>query len=93
MFTYNGYSMNAADVGNFHYGVTGKFLCAGMGMSDLVLETAAGWAEIKKNERDGKYELAAEGRKQLIRLKRPYGDSSNDNKWIRNGMMYSSSIK
>jgi RHS repeat-associated protein len=93
MFNYDGYSMNAADVGNFHYGVTGKFLYFGVGMPDIVLEAAGGWAEIQKNEREGNSSAAQKGREQFNSLTRPYGDRVRDNYWIRMGMNKSSSIK
>ncbi|MDR0232704.1 MAG: DUF6443 domain-containing protein [Dysgonamonadaceae bacterium] len=92
-FIFEGYSMTAADFGNFHYGYTGKFTYQGVGMPDIVLETGAGAAEIGKNVSEGNYLEATKGYIQLRTLTRPYGDSPIDNDWIREGMRYAEKKK
>jgi hypothetical protein len=93
MFTFGDYSMTAADVGNFHYGYTGIYTYKGSGMSDLLLETGAGAAEIAKNMGEGKYSEATKGYLQLETFTRPYGDRPIDNYWIRMGIGYANKNK
>jgi RHS repeat-associated protein len=93
MFTFREYSMTAADVGNFHYGIAGKYTYQGAGMPDIVLETGAGAAEIGKNVRENNYSEAAKGYVQLRTLTRPYGDRQIDNDWIRAGIRYANKMK
>jgi hypothetical protein len=93
MFTFGNYSMTAADVGNFHYGIAGKYTYHGVGMSDIVLEAGAGAAEIGKNVGESNYLEAAKGYIQLRTLTRPYGDRPKDNDWIRAGIRYANNLK
>lgn len=89
LFKFERYLMNAADVGNFHYGIAGKYTYQGRGMPNILLETAAGLAEIWKNNGDC-YHLNLQ---QLTSLTRPYGDRPFDNYWIREGMKYAEQSK
>ena len=92
-FTFGGYSMTAADVGNFHYEYTGKYTYNGSGMSDFILEAAAGAAEIGKSISERNYLNAVKQSILLIHFIRPYGDRSIDNNWIRAGIQYANKSK
>jgi hypothetical protein len=93
MFTFGIYNMDAADVGNFHYGIAGKFTYQGLGMTDLVLEKGAGAAEIAKNVSEKNYRDATKGSVKFYLNIRPYGDRINDNNWIRAGIRYANNLK
>ncbi len=93
-FSFNEYTgMTAADVGNFHYGFTGKCAMMGFGFTDSMLEKQAGKAEIAKNIRQGNYSEAEKGMVQLNSNLRPYGDRVIDNKYIRAGIKEAKSVK
>jgi RHS repeat-associated protein len=83
--------LNAADVGNYHAGFTGRYTYGGVGMSHVLLEYAAGAAETAKSFTQGRYSDMFQQLPELLGTpfsnpKAPYGDRLFDYKYNTQGM-------
>jgi RHS repeat-associated protein len=93
-FTFEGYDMEANDVGNFFYGVMGKYA----GIENETLYMGAGAAEIYKKATEyglnifnpfssSSWDWWARAGELTIGLP-PYGDMNRDRKWINAGILW-----
>lgn len=95
-FSFAGYSnMTAADVGNFHFGYTGKFINNGKGIDNMGLWMGAGAAETLKSVTEGRISDFLNQVKQMTGYPvgtvtmpplPPFGDRDVDFYWTTTGM-------
>jgi len=76
-FVFEKMEMAAQDIGNFHYGVTGK--ATGLFLESFMLYEA-GRAQIRDNNSRPEW--------QRGRFTPPYGDDPRDQRWVKSGFQY-----
>jgi len=93
-FSFGNYSgMNAADIGNYHAGYTGRFTYYGTGMSYDLLQWGAGAAETFKSVTEGRFNDAGIqsimlfGAGGIVGPFKPYGDRPRDFQLNTQGMI------
>lgn len=96
-FLFQGNKMEAQDIGNHHYGVTGK----SYGFPEDILLKQAGDAQIKAGTSLSEWQkyttrTVTDGSGRLVFQRimlPPYGDDPRDRKWIKSGFRYYDSKK
>jgi len=92
-FSFKNYKLNAADIGNYNAGYTGKFTYGEKGMPNILLWYGAGAAETLKDFKDIKLMDFAKQLKQMIYFQPPFGDEVDDFLWNTKGMYDAKKIK
>ncbi len=85
-FIYGNYSMNAADVGNYHAGYVGRYTYFGFGMPYNLLFEGAGLAEMAKSISKGWFAKLLIQYPSYYYSFSPFGDNIIDYEWNKKGM-------